>query len=162
KPTPFEKTAAARADYPVFDLTRQTPLLTTRKKDQSGKKWDSRNETGLRFENHVKNVEYYRDVKPILERSCVACHTHKSQKPAGNLVLDDDERKVTSQNPAGLGFTLTLPGTYMRLAADAQGKYGHKALNRHGWTNLAASRYIRLLQSRRSLLIWKVFGRRLD
>jgi hypothetical protein len=35
-------------------------------------------------------------------------------------------------------------------------------LHRHGWTNLGASRYIRLLQSRRSLLIWKAFGRRLD
>ena len=39
----------------------------------------------------VKNVEYYRDVKPILDRSCVACHTRKSAKPAGNLVLDDDK-----------------------------------------------------------------------
>src|SRR5207302_5501818 len=79
----------------------------------------------------------------------------------GNLVLDDDS-PVTAQNPAGLGFSLTLPGTYARLAADAEGKYGHKPLHRHGWTNLGASRYVRLMQSRRSLLIWKVFGRRTD
>ena len=32
----------------------------------------------------------------------------KSDKPAGNLVLDDDGRTVSAQNPAGLGFTLTL------------------------------------------------------
>ena len=42
KPTLFKDTAAARADYKVFDLTRQTPLLTTKSKDESGKKWDAR------------------------------------------------------------------------------------------------------------------------
>jgi hypothetical protein len=55
-----------------------------------------------------------------------------------------------------------VPGTYARLAADQAGRWGHKPLQRHGWTGLAASRYVRLMQSRRSLLIWKVFGRRLD
>jgi hypothetical protein len=161
KPTPFEKTAAAKPGYPVFDLTKRTPLLTTHELDESGKKWDRKGESGLRFEKRVKNVEYFRDVKPILKRSCTACHTHKADKPAGNLVLDHDGL-VTAQNPAGLGFSLTVPGTYARLAADAAGRYGYKPLHRHGWTDLAASRYVRLLQSRRSLLIWKVFGRRLD
>jgi hypothetical protein len=161
KPTRFQDTAASRPDFAVFDLTRRTPLLTTKPHDESGKKWDQQDETGLRFVEGVKNVEYYRDIKPILARSCTACHTQKMDKPAGNLVLDDD-RPVTAQNPAGLGFTLTVPGSYARLAADPTGLYGHKPLHRHGWLNLSASRYIRLLQSRRSLLIWKVFGRRLD
>jgi hypothetical protein len=161
KPTLFKDTAAARPDYTPFDLTRQTPLLTTTKNDESGKQWDGAGATGLRFGKGVKDVEYHRDIVPIFERSCVACHTGNSSKPAGNLVLDDTS-KVTTQNPAGLGFTLTVPGTYARLAADNQGKYGHRPLHRHGWTDLAASRYVRMLQSRRSLLIWKVFGRRLD
>src|SRR5947208_9756174 len=47
KPTPFEKTAAAKDDYPVFDLTRHTPLLTTKKLDQSGRKWDREGRGGL-------------------------------------------------------------------------------------------------------------------
>jgi Hydrazine synthase alpha subunit middle domain len=161
KPTLFQDTAAAKPDYTIFDLTTHTPLVTSKTLDESGKKWDGKQETGLRFEKSVKNVEYFRDVKPILARSCVACHTRKADKPAGNLVLDDDSI-VTAQNPAGLGFSISVPGTYARLAADAQGHFGHKPLPRHGWTNLGASRYIRLLQSRRSLLIWKVFGRRLD
>jgi hypothetical protein len=161
KPTLFEKTAAAKSDYEVFDLTRKTPLLTSRKADESGKKWDAKEETGLRFANVVGNVEYFRDIRPIFERSCVACHTQKSDKPAGNLVLDDDTM-VTAQNPSGLGFSLSLPESYARLAADAAGKWGHKPLRRHGWSDLAASRYIRMMQSRRSLLIWKVFGKRLD
>ena len=40
-PTPFEKTAAARADYQLFDLTIHTPLITTKERDESKKKWDS-------------------------------------------------------------------------------------------------------------------------
>jgi len=161
KPTLFKYTAAARPDYAVFDLTTRTPLVTTKKLDQSGKRWDVKGETGLRFENNPQTVEYFRDIKPILDRSCVACHTQKSGKPAGNLVLDDD-RMVATQNPAGLGFSITVPGTYARLAADTKGEYGHKPLNKHGWTDLSASRYIKLMQSRRSLLIWKLFGKRLD
>src|SRR5262245_53456666 len=105
QPTPFEKTAAARPDYAPFDLTRHTPLLTTRKNDQSGKKWDVKDETGLRFVKGVLNVEYHRDIRPIFERSCVVCHSGKAGKPAGNLVLDDDSR--TRDRP--------YPGTYRTL-----------------------------------------------
>jgi hypothetical protein len=161
KPTDFSKTAAAKDDYAVWDLTAKTPLITTQANDKSGKKWDTKKESGLRYESGVKNVEYHRDVKPILERSCVACHTKKSDKPAGNLVLDDDTI-VKAQNPAGLGFGFDAPGTYARLAADQAGKWGHKPLHRHGHRELAASRYVKTMQSRRSLLVWKIYGKRLD
>ena len=174
KPTLFEQTAAAKADYTIFDLTRQTPLVTTKKLDQSGKRWDVKDESGLRFlppsplrgrgvggEGGTLTVEFFKDVKPIFDRSCVACHSQKLDKPAGKLVLDD-ERWVSTQNPAGLGFGITVPGTYARLAADTKGEYGVKPLHRHGWTDLSASRYIKLMQSRRSLLIWKIYGQRLD
>src|SRR5262245_28221479 len=56
KPTRFEKTAAALKDYEVWDLTKRTPLLATRKGDQSGKKWDAKEESGLRFAKGVQNV----------------------------------------------------------------------------------------------------------
>jgi hypothetical protein len=55
-----------------------------------------------------------------------------------------------------------VPGTYKRLAADATGSLGIKPLHRHGWNHLSASRYVRAMQARRSLLIWKVYGQRLD
>jgi hypothetical protein len=161
KPTLFKDTAAARTDYVPFDLTRQTPLLTSKKNDQSGKKWDAKDETGLRYQKGPKNVEYHRDIKPILDRSCVACHTQKWDKPAGSLVLDDDKIIVT-EGPVFASSGLRVPGTYARLAADAKGQFGIKPLHRHGWTDLAASRYIKLMQSRASLLVWKVFGQRLD
>jgi hypothetical protein len=144
QPTPFEKTAAARPDYPVFDLTRQTPLLTDRPHDQSGRKWDVKDETGLRFEKGVKDVEYHRDVRPIFQRSCVACHTHKAEKPAGGLVLDDD--RLVEGPRWDLGNAGPVPATYNTLA----GNY------------IGVTRYARGFQARRSLLIWKVFGRRLD
>jgi mono/diheme cytochrome c family protein len=158
-------TAAAKPDYEVFDLTRRTPLLAAKARDESKGKWDAQDAAGLRYEagSGTQTVEYFRDVKPIFERSCIACHTGKSDAPAGNLVLDDDS-SVKTQNPAGLGFDITVPGTYARLAADAAGKWGHKPLHQHKWSHLpnSASRYVRTMQSRRSLLIWKVFGERLD
>jgi hypothetical protein len=158
KPTLFEQTAAAKPDYELFDLTKETPVLTTARNDQSGKKWDASAETGLRFEKGIKNVEYLRDVKPILERSCIACHTQKHGKPAGNLVLDDDTTMISP--PPNLGLP-HWPGTYFRLAVDNSGKFGHKPL-RFSYGQLNASRYVRMFQSRRSLLIWKIFGKRTD
>ncbi|MBY0524295.1 MAG: sigma-70 family RNA polymerase sigma factor [Gemmataceae bacterium] len=157
KPTLFQDTAAAKTDYPLFDLSQDTPLLTTKAGDQSKKKWDTKDESGLRTQKGVKHVEYFRDVKPILDRSCVACHTQKWQKPAGNLVLDDDQT-------IGIPNSGAVPGTYFRLAADNgdQGpRFGHKpAIG--SWRQTNASRYVRMFQSRRSLLTWKIFGKRLD
>src|SRR5262249_22892480 len=111
KPTPFEKTAAGKPGDAVFDAVRHMPLLTTKQHDQSGKQWADKNETGLRFEKGAKEVESPRDVKPILERSCVACHTKKVEKPAGNLVLDED-------TPRSDHIAHRVPGTYYRLASD--------------------------------------------
>ncbi|HTU18955.1 MAG TPA: hypothetical protein VMG10_12920 [Gemmataceae bacterium] len=163
KPTLFEHTAAAKADYKIFDLTQRTPLLTTKAKDESGRKWDTSDTTGLRYDKGVKNVEYFRDVKPIFERSCAACHTQKSDKPAGNLVLDDDQ---PMQGPGSLGGLVAgppkkVPGTFFRLVLDHQGKFGHPSPVGN-WAHPQASRYVRLLSARRSLLMWKVFGKRLD
>ncbi len=155
-PTPFAKTAAARRDYQLFDLTKQTPLLTTKAKDQSGRQWDVKDESGLCFQQKIKHVEYFRNIKPILARSCVACHSKKSDSPAGKLVLDADDESVQAENVG------KLPGTYYRLAADSRAKYGHKPVGYDSWGYPQASRYIRMFQSRRSLLVWKVFGRRLD
>jgi hypothetical protein len=156
KPTPFEKTAAARNDYAVWDLTQRTPLLTERKRDESGRRWDVKNETGLRFAKGIGNVEYFRDVKPILDRSCAACHTSKAAKPAGNLVLDDN-------TPLSVPYVGRVPGTYYRLALDSAAKFGHRPVIHNGsWRQSNASRYVRKFQARRSLLVWKVYGRRTD
>jgi hypothetical protein len=156
KPTAFEKTAAGKPGYSVFDAVTHTPLLTTRQHDQSDKQWDVKNETGLRFEKGVKDVEFHRDVKPILERSCVACHTKTAEKPTGNLVLDDD-------TPRSDHIAHRVPGTYYRLASDPRALFGHKPVGQSGWgEGLRKSRYVWAFQSRRSLLVWKIFGARLD
>ncbi len=157
-PTPFEKTAAAKPNYVVWDLVNTTPLLTDKGHDQSQKKWDREDDAGLRFvKDGPLNVEYRRDVRPILQRSCVACHTAKrGQEPAGNLNLDADDELVQTEQ-AG-----RVPGTYYRLAMDERAKFGHKPVGYDSWGYPNASRYVRMFQSRRSLLTWKVFGERLD
>jgi hypothetical protein len=151
-PTPFEKTYAARPDYKVFDLTNSTPLLTTKAKDESGKKWDTADSTGLRHEKAIKNVEYYRDIRPIFERSCVACHTHKAEKPAGGLVLDDDDKGTLPAFGHDAGPDVRVPLTYFRLAV-GQERYKPRPAN---------GPYTQRFQARRSLLVWKIYGQRMD
>jgi hypothetical protein len=71
--------------------------------------------------------------------------------PPGNLVLND------YTNYSG------LPGDYARLADDPGAQWGYPpVIPSRTWRQSNASRYIRMFQSRRSLLIWKIFGRRLD
>ncbi len=159
QPTAFERTAASKSDYEIFDLTNATPLLTNKVNDQSQRQWDVDGAAGLAISGQsVVNVEYFRDVQPILQRSCCACHTsNDEQQPAGNLDLDADDQWVQIPN------TGKFPGSYYRLAADQQARFGHKPVIHNGvWRQTNASRYIRKFQSRRSLLVWKIYGQRLD
>jgi hypothetical protein len=158
KPTRFEDTRAARPDYPVFDLTGTVPLLTTKDRDESKRRWDAADRTGLRLvPGGVVNVEYHRDIKPILQRSCAACHTARDgREPAARLNLDADAEGVQVENVG------KLPGTYARLAADERARFGYRPVGYGSWGYPQASRYVRKFQSRRSLLVWKVFGERLD
>jgi hypothetical protein len=156
KPTLFEETAAAKPDYKIWDLVSETPLVTSKAKDESGKTWDAKDETGLRMAKGAISVEYFRDIQPILKRSCAACHTKASEKPAGNLVLDADDELIPIETHG------KFPGTYVRLALDERAKFGIKPVGYDSWGYPNASRYVRKLQARRSLLTWKIFGRRLD
>jgi DNA-binding beta-propeller fold protein YncE len=149
KPTPFEKTVAARPDYQVFDLSGRTPLVTSKEKDESGKQWDSEGQSGLRYVKGPLNVEYWRDIRPILDRSCVACHTKDREKPAGGLVLDDDDKNKLEPLQLVEGDEaprIPVPATYRRLVS----RRNHE------------SRYMRRFQSRMSYLVWKIHGRRTD
>jgi hypothetical protein len=157
-PTDFGKTRAARPDYQVWDLVNTTPLIVEKKLDESKKLWDTADGSGLRvLKQGPLNVEYHRDIVPILRRSCVACHTAKDgATPAGKLDLDADHEQVQFEHEG------KFPGTYYRLALDELAKFGHKPVGWDSWGYPNASRYIRKLQARRSMLVWKVFGKRLD
>jgi hypothetical protein len=155
KPTDFSLTAAARDDYKLWDLVNSTPVLTTKDRDESKEKLDDENKAGLRMaKSGPVNVEYFRDIRPILERSCTACHS--GDKPAGKLNLDADSELIQHEHQG------KFPGTYYRLALDEGAKFGHKPVGYDSWGYPNASRTIRKMQSRRSLLVWKIFGERLD
>lgn len=141
-PLEFSTTAAALPSYPIRDLALTTPLLS---KDGAG------DTIVVEHPERAIDVEYYRDIKPILDRSCVGCHD--ATTPGGNLRLDDDD------TPAGAHYA----NSYKRLADDEAANWGYPPLISTGsWRNNNASRYIRKFQARRSMLIWKIFGRRLD
>jgi hypothetical protein len=139
-PTDFKTTAAAQSSYRIPDLTLGTPLLSM----------DTRGNPIVITKPKPVDVEYYRDIKPILQRSCVGCHSLANSTPPANLVLDDTTLSGWMEN------------TYTRLANDPYATYGIPSVNHHQWFGTNASRYIRKFQSRRSLLIWKIFGHRLD
>ncbi len=140
QPTDFATTEAAKPTYQIHDLVHRTPVLS---KTSEGNPSVSYVEAG------AVDVEYYRDIKPILMRSCVPCHNQAN--PTANLVLDDETIVNRQEN------------TYNRLARDAEAQYGYPPVIRNGtWRQTNASRYIRKFQSRRSLLTWKIFGERLD
>jgi hypothetical protein len=156
-PTNFEETAAARFDYSLFDLARSTPLVADRASDESGRQWDVDGQTGLVDHQGLVSVEFYRDIVPIFRKSCNACHTGRADgQPPGNLVLDD-------LSPVEAPEVGSVPNAYYRLALDSEARYGYAPLIINGqWRNHCASRYVRKFQSRRSLLVWKIYGRRTD
>lgn len=139
-PLAFEQTAASQAGYAIYDLSQQTPIITQ----------DAQGEPDL-YELNTKrmDVEFLRDIRPILQRSCVQCHD--GPNASGQLNLND------------LTLYSGLPGDYKRLADDADADWGIPPLISNGvWRQTNASRYVRRFQSRRSLLMWKIFGERLD
>jgi hypothetical protein len=142
QPLSFESTAAGQPGYQLTDLTSMVEWLS---KDAGGETVVQHKPAG------AVNVEYLRDIRPIFERSCNGCHTKNNPAPPGNLVMDD----YTMSN--------SRPGDYARFASDTSATWGHKPVISNGtWRQTNASRYVRKFQSRRSLLVWKIFGRRLD
>jgi hypothetical protein len=149
QPLAFDKTAAAQSDYAVWDLTQNTPLVS---------KADDGTPTLRTVDSRVLNVEFYQDIRPLLQRSCVQCHTQADANPPGNLVLDDYTLYSAVQFSG-----IEAPGDYMRLCRDEEARWGYPpVIANKSWRQTNASRYVRPFQSRRSLLIWKIFGQRLD
>jgi hypothetical protein len=101
-----------------------------------------RDRTWLKDLSHAKarDVEYYRDVAPIFARACNSCHSGAS--PAGRLDLTAGPDRLMNDREARHGIPPVIAAKV--------------------WRQENASRYVRAFQSRRSLLAWKVFGRRLD
>jgi hypothetical protein len=104
------------------------------------------------------DVEFIRDIRPLLQRSCVKCHS--GTEAAASLDLNDLTLYAgTAPEPAAP----SLPGDYARLARDLGARWGIKPwTSNRQWMQPQASRYIRKLQSKRSLLAWYVVGSRLD
>ena len=140
QPLPFSQTEAGQSGFLPVDLVTETPLVTH----------DGNGMPNLRIDPAtVVDVEFYRDIRPLLARSCAGCHT--TAAAPGNLILDDTT------------VTGNLPRDYVVLAADANATGGYPPVITNGtWRQTNASRYVRKFQSRRSLLMWKLFGQRLD
>ncbi|MDJ0652539.1 MAG: hypothetical protein QNJ40_00170 [Xanthomonadales bacterium] len=139
-PLAFAGTEASKGGYNVYDLSKVTPLVT---QDGAGQP------QLVELPASMLDVEFYADIRPVLQAHCVSCHN--GNQNAGNLNLND------------LNLYGNLPGDYKRLADDSEANWGYPPVINNGiWRQTNASRYVRMFQSRRSLLIWKIFGARLD
>ncbi len=142
----FNTTAAAQPGYTVRDLALTTPLLAV---DGSSAP------TVTTANTHSTTVEYLRDIRPIFQSKCASCHTSRNgQTPAAGLDLDADDRLIDGIYPA----------TYSWLARSrsASNPTPRSVTPDGGWYWPQVTRYIRAGQARQSLLVWKIFGRRLD
>ena len=152
-PIPFDSTLAGQPGFEPVDLTLTTPLLTI----------DELTEERLFVDlaQPMTDIEYFRDVQPILENNCVGCHTADPQPPytfADVLELDLDSDDEMIWVP-----WRDWPATYYRLVKDSDALYGPQPMNPYGkWFSPQATRYLRPFQSRQSLLSWKVWGERQD
>ena len=145
KPTHFEETAAAKPDYAVFDLTKQTPLLTTqearRVRQEVGR--EGRDRPALREGRQERRVFPRRQADP---RAQLRRLPHAEGGQAGRQP-GAGRRRAWSRprtRPASAS-TSPCPAPTPAWPPTPPGKYGHKPLHRHGWTDLAASRYVRLI-----------------
>lgn len=145
EPLDFEATAAARPDYTIPDLTRSTPLLSLSRTGQPGVRT---------LATHQTTVEWFREVEPILEKRCASCHGGPS--PAAGLPLARSTSRVQRD---GISF----PGAYFRLVLDTFAELSPAPpAGEEQWWLPQLTRYLRGFQSRQSLLMWKVWGERLD
>lgn len=149
-PQQFETTVAGQAGYQPVDTTLQTQLL----------KLSALNGAPTVATAPVRpvTVEYKRDIKPILDTKCANCHNDDTHDGKLNLHADT----LTGQCWGN------QPGTYFRLVLDNYGEpscqfgLGTPTADPPYFLYPQLTRYIRAYQSRQSLLIWKVFGARLD
>ena len=142
----FNTTAASQPSYVARDLALTTPLLTV---DGSATPGVTTNSA------RAMTVEYLRDIRPILQAKCASCHTSRNgQTPAAGLDLDADNRLIDGGYPA----------TYSLLArSPSASNPSPRSITPGGdWYWPQVTRYIRAGQARQSLLVWKIFGQRLD
>ncbi len=153
-PLLFQQTYAASPSYQVVDLTQTTPLLTQLS--------DGTPSTTV-VNEPVVNVEFYQGVRPILQAHCAPCHVAPDATAPGRLVLADTNL-YHGIFDLGIGGDYTqYPGDFARLARDPNAVWGYPPVISNGtWRGANASRYVRMFQSRRSLLVWKIFGQRTD
>ncbi len=142
----FNTTAASQPSYVARDLALTTPLLAV---DGSANPGVTTNSA------RAMTVEYLRDIRPILQAKCASCHTSRNgQTPAAGLDLDADDRLINGGYPA----------TYSLLArSPSASNPSPRSITPGGdWYWPQVTRYIRAGQARQSLLVWKIFGQRLD
>ena len=138
KPTLFEDTAAAKAGLPGLRPDQADAAADhARSDDESGKKWDAQGRDGpaLREGRQERRVFPRRQADP---RAQLRRLPHAEGGQAGRQPRPR-RRHASSRprTPPASVSTSACPAPTTGWPPTRTGKFGHKPLHRHGWTNLA-------------------------
>lgn len=89
------------------------------------------------------DVEYNRDIEPIIQAKCITCHQG-------------------ADAPAGLAFTSDPAANWKLLADDPYGHLDTVPGYPYAWSLPNVSKYVRKQNSSQSLLVWTLFNERSD
>jgi len=147
---PFTGKWADSASYQPWDLINQTPMVQLDS--------DNNSQVVNRSTSGLWEVEFRRDILPILQSKCSGCHTSANNQPPAN------NARLAMFDSALSGFESEVR-SYRALALDGSETFTHGTTIPAGLSNYyspQASRYVRVLQARASYLVWQIYGSRLD
>jgi hypothetical protein len=130
--TPLSFGSTLAASGPITDFALQTPLVS-----RAGGV-----PTVVNHATRYKMVEFFQDVKPLLDTHCISCHGNTS--PAGSLDLQVDASDNVYDRLAYSGAAPGSPGLHP------------------SWKHHQITRWVRKTAAGQSLFVWKAYGRRLD
>lgn len=152
EPIPFQGKRADGVNYMPWRIVDETPIVL----DSPSGPLTQTVATG------VLAFEFRRDVLPALETNCTSCHTSAASAPPPDVNGVPPKLAMFDSALTGLEYQVRA---YQSLARDATGAFAHGTTIPAGQSVYhfpQASRYVRAIQARASLLTWKIYGERLD
>ncbi|MCB1949270.1 Ig-like domain-containing protein, partial [Nitrosomonas sp.] len=147
--TQFDTTFAASSEYAIPRLGEGTvPLLA----GKSGNSVQTRTLPG-----YGMRIEFTRDIKPIFDQHCIACHGGSA--PAAGLALDNTGGTNTAPNSTW--WCLVADKDQSCVAAENQLATGAGPAGM-SFRRPQLTRYVRAFNARGSLLYWKAANQRTD
>ena len=137
KPTDFKLTAAAKPDYAVVRPDAEDSAAHDEgERRERSKKWDAKDETGLRFEKRRRRTSSTSATSSRSSSGVASRATRgKARRSRRATSCSTTTRPVKAQNPAGLGFDVRARHLLPARGRRATGKFGPQAAAPARWAH---------------------------